>query len=149
MTPGDKDATTIHRLLFSQPGIVAVTCSCGISVLLGTLLVNAPLTRLLAAELVAVDIKPLATAYRASKIVGAAVVSDTNERIGSIDDLLIKDPDQAIFAILSVGGFLGIGNHLVVVPFSSLTIDDESRKAVLPGATKGELTKLPEFRYLR
>jgi hypothetical protein len=75
--------------------------------------------------------------------------SDTNERIGSIDDLLIKDPDQAIFAILSVGGFLGIGDHLVVVPFSSLTIDDESRKTVLPGATKGELTKLPEFHYLR
>lgn len=129
-------------------GIAAAACVCGVSVFLATLGGVAPL-RLQAAELVTVDIEPLATAYRASKLVGAAVVSDKNEKIGSVDDLLIKDPDRVLFAVLSVGGFLGIGNHLVVVPFSSLTIEDESRKIVLPGATKDELKKLPEFHYLR
>jgi hypothetical protein len=54
-----------------------------------------------------------------------------------------------LFAILQVGGFLGIGAHLVAVPFKSLALDDSGSKITLPGASKDELKKLPEFRYAR
>ena len=51
------------------------------------------------------------------------------------------------YAVLSVGGFLGVGTKYVVVRLSSLHVQDN--KIVLPGATKDALTALPEFRYNR
>jgi uncharacterized protein YrrD len=75
------------------------------------------------------------------------VVNDKNEKIGTIDDVIIGRGDTVLFAVLSVGGFLNLGSHLVVMPFSSLTIDDAGRKITLPGATKEALKNLPEFHY--
>ena len=51
----------------------------------------------------------------------------------------------ALTAILSVGGFLGMGKHLVAVPFRDLQID--RRQLILPDATKKTLEALPEFKY--
>jgi sporulation protein YlmC with PRC-barrel domain len=99
------------------------------------------------AQLVEVDVQPLAEAYRASKLIGASVVNDKNEKIGSVDDLIITPTDRVLFAVISVGGFLGINGRLVAVPYSSLTINDKGRKLVLPGASKDALTQLPPFHY--
>jgi sporulation protein YlmC with PRC-barrel domain len=99
------------------------------------------------AQLVEVDVQPLAEAYRASKLIGASVVNDKGEKIGSIDDLIVTPSDHVLFAVISVGGFLGINSRLVAVPYTSLQIDDKGRKVVLPGATKEALTKLPAFHY--
>ncbi len=47
---------------------------------------------------------------RSSKIVGASVYNDQNQSIGSIDDVLMSDTDhKADTAVISVGGFLGMG----------------------------------------
>ena len=99
------------------------------------------------AQLVEVDAKPLAEAYRASKLIGASVVNDKNEKIGSVDDLIVTPADRVLFAVISVGGFLGINGRLVAVPYSSLTVDEKGGKVTLPGATKDALTKLPAFHY--
>ena len=99
------------------------------------------------AQLVEVDAKPLAEAYRASKLIGASVVNDKSEKIGSIDDLIVTPADRVLFAVISVGGFLGINGRLVAVPYSSLTVDEKGGKVTLPGATKDALTKLPAFHY--
>jgi uncharacterized protein YrrD len=104
-------------------------------------------TAVRAAELVVIDPKPLAQAWRASKLIDAPVVNDSGQHIGNINDLLISQSDEVLFAVLSVGGFLGIHEHLVAVPYSSLKISDSGDKVVLPGATKDALRKLPEFRY--
>jgi hypothetical protein len=48
---------------------------------------------------------------------------------------------------LQVGGFLGLGGHLVAVPYDNLKFDDESRTIELPGATKDSLKNLNEFKY--
>jgi sporulation protein YlmC with PRC-barrel domain len=100
-----------------------------------------------AGQLVAVDVKPLAEAYRASRLIGATVQNDKNEKIGVVDDLIVTPNDQVLFAVISVGGFLGLGRRFVAVPYSSLTVDDQGHKLVLPGATKDALSKLPEFHY--
>lgn len=92
-----------------------------------------------------VDVQKLAAGYRSSKIVGSTVVNDTNEKIGEIDDLLVEPKDKVLFAVLSVGGFLGMGEQLVVVPFSSLQI--EGRRVTLPGGSQDTLKELPEFKY--
>jgi hypothetical protein len=95
--------------------------------------------------LMKVDPQTLATGYRTSKVVGATVVNETNETVGTIDDLIVTPGGQAPYAVLSVGGFLGLGTKYVVVPFTSLKIVD--KKMVLPGGTKDALKALPEFKY--
>jgi PRC-barrel domain len=92
-----------------------------------------------------VDVQKLSAGYRSSKIVGSPVVNDANEKIGDIDDLLVEPSDKVLFAVLSVGGFLGVGEHLVVVPFSSLQIT--GNRVLLPGGSKDTLKGLPEFKY--
>ncbi|KJV08629.1 photosystem reaction center subunit H, partial [Elstera litoralis] len=62
----------------------------------------------------------LLSGYRTSKVVGATVVNEMDATIGTVDDLIVSPTDKSAFAILSVGGFLGIGAKYVVVPFSSL-----------------------------
>ena len=95
--------------------------------------------------LVKVDPQSVATGFRSSKVVGASVVNETNETVGAIDDLIVTPNERVPYAILSVGGFLGMGTKYVVVPFSSLQMQD--KKIVLPGATKDALKALPEFKY--
>ncbi|MDA9406087.1 PRC-barrel domain-containing protein [Bradyrhizobium sp. CCBAU 45384] len=98
--------------------------------------------------LVKVDLNVVAQGYRMSKLIGSTVINDKNEKIGSLDDVIAaKDKKQLDFAILQVGGFLGVGGHLVAVPFDSLAIDDAGSKITLPGASKEELKKLSEFHY--
>jgi PRC-barrel domain len=67
-------------------------------------------------ELVRVDVQKLAAGYRASKVIGSSVVNDGNDTIGKIDDLLVSSDGKHPYAVLSVGGFLGKGTRLVVVP---------------------------------
>jgi hypothetical protein len=95
--------------------------------------------------LMKVDPTTLATGYRTSKVVGSTVVNEANETVGTIDDLIVTPNEKVPFAVLSVGGFLGMGTKYVVVPFSALQVQD--KKMVLPGATKESLKSLPEFKY--
>ena len=99
-----------------------------------------------AVHLVEVDVKVVAKGYRASKLIGQDVVNDKGEEIGKIDDLVV-DQKNAIFAILEVGSFLGIGGHLVALPFDSLKLDDSGKKVTLTGGSKESLEKLQEFKY--
>lgn len=92
-----------------------------------------------------VDVQKVAAGYRSSKIVGSSVVNEANETIGKVDDLLVEPSNKIPYAVLSVGGFLGMGERLVVVPFGSLKITEN--KVILPGGTKDELKVLPEFKY--
>src|ERR1700722_17535248 len=71
-------------------------------------------------ELAKVDVHALSGGYRASKVVGSSVVNEANETIGTIDDLLVSTDGKQPYAVLSIGGFLGMGTHLVVVPYASL-----------------------------
>ena len=99
-------------------------------------------------QLIQVDLSVVAKGYRISKLVGATVINDKNEKIGTIDDVVAdKDKKQLSFAVLQVGGFLGLGGQLVVVPYDSLVIDETGQKITLPGASKDELKKLSAFNY--
>ena len=96
-------------------------------------------------ELVKVDVQKLAAGYRASKVSGSSVVNDVGETIGTINDLLVSADGKQPYAVLSIGGFLGMGTHLVVVPYETLKFAD--KKVTLPGGTKEGLKMLPEFTY--
>ena len=87
--------------------------------------------------------------WRASKLIGASVYDDANHQVGSVDDLIIAGPDKVSVAIVSVGGFLGIGSKLVAIPYDHLHYDATSKdaKVVMPGATKDTLNQMPGFTY--
>ena len=58
--------------------------------------------------------------WRVSDLVGATVYDDQGNSIGTINDLLLSSDGSTQSAILSVGGFLGVGSKLVEVPFKSI-----------------------------
>ena len=116
------------------------------AIALAIFLATGPAQPQVGVALVKVDLSVVAKGYRMSKLIGSNVINDRNEKIGTLDDV-IADKKQVNFAVLQVGGFLGVGGRMVAVPFDSLVIDDKERKITLPGATKDELKKLSEFNY--
>ena len=61
----------------------------------------------------------------ASKVVGLNVYNDENQSIGSINDLLTDKSGNIKAAVISVGGFLGVGAHLVAVPYDKVKFVNE------------------------
>jgi sporulation protein YlmC with PRC-barrel domain len=63
--------------------------------------------------------------WRASKVVGLSVYNDKNESLGSINDLLMDKSGNIKAAVIGVGGFLGVGEHLVAIPLEKLKFVNE------------------------
>ncbi|HSZ97154.1 MAG TPA: PRC-barrel domain-containing protein [Bradyrhizobium sp.] len=63
--------------------------------------------------------------WRASKVVGLSVYNDNNEKLGSINDLLMDKSGNIKAVVLGVGGFLGMGEHLVAVPLDKVKFSSE------------------------
>ncbi len=83
-------------------------------------------------------------------LLGKTVYNDKNAKIGTIDDIILTPSSDvnvpfASFAIIGVGGFLGLGKNDVAIPMPQLKL--QSGKLVLPGATKDGLKALPKFEY--
>ena len=99
-------------------------------------------------DLVVATVK-LQGGLRASKLIGTAVYNEQNQKVGSVDDLIVKEGDRIVMAVVSVGGFLGIGNKLVAVPYHQLHIDStgDGTKVTMPGASKDALNAMPTFTY--
>jgi len=82
----------------------------------------------------------------ASEVKGARVINFQNENIGDVDELLIEpDTAQIRFAVLSVGGFLGLGSTKVAVPWMAFQIVSERNKIkyMMLDATRERLEKAP------
>ncbi|HEV7601839.1 MAG TPA: PRC-barrel domain-containing protein [Bradyrhizobium sp.] len=68
--------------------------------------------------------------WRASKLAGVNVYNEANEKIGDINDVILDKSGKASNVILGVGGFLGMGEHLVAVPFEKLKwVNEPARSA--------------------
>ena len=63
--------------------------------------------------------------WRSSKMVGLNVYNDSNESLGSINDLLTDKNGDIKAVVIGVGGFLGVGEHLVAVAFDKVKFVDE------------------------
>ena len=63
--------------------------------------------------------------WRTSKVVGLNVYNDNNENVGSINELLMDKSGNIKAAVLSVGGFLGMGARYVAVPFDKIKFSNE------------------------
>jgi sporulation protein YlmC with PRC-barrel domain len=89
----------------------------------------------------------LARSARATKLIGSKVYKgDTS--IGQIEDVLV-DLDHATIAavILSVGGFLGMGDKLVAVPVNQIKVGSEAKFTT--DLTKDQLASAPAFDFAK
>jgi len=79
------------------------------------------------------------------QILGHAVYNSMDERVGSVDDIIVTTDKSVSYAIINAGGFLAVARHNVAIPVSQFQLNGE--KLVLPGATKDALKAAPEFEY--
>ena len=89
--------------------------------------------------------------WRSSKLVGTNVYGPSDEKIGDINEVLI-DRNGAVHAVvIGVGGFLGVGEKDVAVPFKSLNIKRASNSDKIDRIsvryTKDQLKQAPAFKY--
>jgi sporulation protein YlmC with PRC-barrel domain len=82
--------------------------------------------------------------HRASKIIGMDVVNRQGEKVGDIHDIVLDQQGNVSHAVVSTGGFLGIGERLHAVPWNSLDRDAEGQKIVLD-VDRDRLRNAPGF----
>ena len=94
------------------------------------------------------EAREVASGWSAQRqILGQPVFNDKDERVGSIDDIIVA-PDKAVsYAIINAGGFIGLTKHDVAIPVSQLKLVDN--KLILAGASKDALRASPPLEYAR
>jgi hypothetical protein len=89
--------------------------------------------------------------WRSSKLVGASVYSQDNASIGEISDVLISSDGHVQAVVVGVGGFLGVGEKDVALPFTALNIarkpDSSSIDKITVSYTKDQLKNAPNFAF--
>jgi sporulation protein YlmC with PRC-barrel domain len=113
--------------------------------------------------------------WRASKLIGLNVYNDQNEKLGDINEILLDQSGKVVGVVIGVGGFLGMGQHDVMVTMDKLKFINDPPKsasttpgttganpnrparasnekwypdhAVLSGASKDQLKAMPAFKY--
>ncbi|QRE72833.1 PRC-barrel domain-containing protein [Methylobacterium aquaticum] len=64
--------------------------------------------------------RPEPSSIRASKLVGVKVIGMDHVRVGEIEDVLLSEDGRVRAVVIGVGGFLGIGQKSVAVPFDTM-----------------------------
>ncbi|MCB4770625.1 PRC-barrel domain-containing protein [Ancylobacter sp. Lp-2] len=89
------------------------------------------------------------TQWLGSDLIGTDVVTSTDEKLGSISDVVLERDGTITAAVIDVGGFLGIGAKPVAVSFKSLTATPtQDGEKIVVALTKEELNSAPEFKTL-
>jgi hypothetical protein len=86
---------------------------------------------------------PLA-AMPASEVIGADVVNAEGENVAEVVDLVKQQGQDDLYAVLSVGGFLGIGQKKVIVPITELEVTQDG-EIMMANATQEQLKEMPEY----
>lgn len=82
-----------------------------------------------------------AAQMRSTKLVGTNVYNGKNEKIGDVNDILFDETGKVTHVVLGVGGFLGIGEKWVALPFNDLKIsrDKSNRFRIVSDLSKEQL----------
>ncbi len=95
--------------------------------------------------------------HRISKVIGSDVRNKAGDKIGDIRDLVVDDRGNIKLAIVSTGGFLGVGDRLHAVPWDVLTLGpkddhildiDKAHLQATPGFTSRTWPNLGDERWL-
>jgi len=79
------------------------------------------------------------------QILGQAVYNSLDERVGSVDDIIVRSDKSVTYAIVNAGGFTGLTKHDVAIPVSQFKRVGD--RLVVDGATRDALKAAPPFEY--
>jgi sporulation protein YlmC with PRC-barrel domain len=101
--------------------------------------------------------------WRASKLVGVNIYNEQNDKIGQVDDVIVDSSGRVDGVVVSVGGFLGMGEHDVMMKLNQIKFANKAgttttgstssdSKQWYPdrgtvNATKDQLKAMPQFKY--
>lgn len=84
-----------------------------------------------------------------SDIIGTSVVDEEGNELGQVSDLVMNEQQQVTGAVISVGGFLGLGSKSVGLPWQALRIEQRKGKSVaVVGMSEQQLADAPVFKTL-
>lgn len=94
----------------------------------------------------AAELREVATGWSARRqLLERPVFNDKDEKIGTVDDIIVSPTMSVSYAIVGVGGFLGVAKHDVAISVGQFS--DKGGKLVLAGASKEALKSTPAFEY--
>jgi sporulation protein YlmC with PRC-barrel domain len=85
--------------------------------------------------------------WRVANYVGKPIVNASGEKIGDVNDLLFDRTGKITTIVIGVGGFLGLGEKRVALPFEAVTYNDQNgtRQIMVP-LTKEALLAAPDYK---
>ena len=91
------------------------------------------------------QLRPEPRVLAADTLAGDTVVNPEGENLGNIEHLMIDLKDGRVaYAVLSFGGFMGMGDKLFAIPWNSLTVDTVEKQFILD-VDKERLKLAPGF----
>jgi hypothetical protein len=86
--------------------------------------------------------------WLASQLMGQPITNEAGENVGNINDLLFEKGGRIENVVIGVGGFLGIGEKNVAVPFGTLafTADANGKRVITAPLSKARLEAAPDFK---
>ena len=79
--------------------------------------------------------------WRSSKLIGLDVYNDRDEKLGAISEILLEKSGKVDFVVIGIGGFLGIGQHDIMIEMSKLKfVDEPVRTSSTTTSTTGSAT---------
>ncbi len=98
--------------------------------------------------------------WRGSQLIGLDVYNSADENIGDINDVILGKDGRIELVVVGVGGWLGMGEHSVALPWEQVRFSDTPRKGDKANAEEGEkpdhamvnmtkeqLKAMPAFKY--
>jgi sporulation protein YlmC with PRC-barrel domain len=73
--------------------------------------------------------RPAGELWRSSKLIGLDIYNDQNEKLGDVTEVLLDKSGKVAGVVIGIGGFLGIGQHDIMVDMSKLKFVNEPIKA--------------------
>ena len=120
-----------------------------ITVAATTLLAGAAIAQTAVTTTTETFVKAKPTDVLSNNLMGLNVTNQANETIGEIKDLILSQGDLSGY-IVSVGGFLGLGERYVIVRPSAVKVsytENDNKWHAVMNATKDQLKSAPEFKY--
>lgn len=81
------------------------------------------------------------------EIMGKAVITEDGSRVGSVEDVLMRNRSRASHVVVGTGGFLGMGERNVALDVNRLRWSGERNALVAMNMTRDQIASLPEYRY--
>jgi hypothetical protein len=120
-----------------------------ITVAATTLLAGAAIAQTAVTTTTETFVKAKPTDVLSNNLIGLNVTNQANETIGEIKDLILSQGDLSGY-IVSIGGFLGLGERYVIVRPSAVKVsytENDNKWHAVMNATKDQLKTAPEFKY--